>query len=284
MEHFSSNRKTFAATTMTIFQQDNATLVTSQEACECGIHNRLDSRIVGGERSNINKYPWMVGISHFGLIICGGALISRNHIISAAHCFKTFDLSNGPPLGIGVKVGITRQDEVSQHIDIAEITVHEMYQKKVPGHYDIVLIKIKEPLTINSNIRPICLPDSHDHFEDQDGIVTGWGVLSHDGPLSQELREVSLKVLDLKVCQEMLDRYHKKVDENNVCAGGEQGKDACQGDSGSPLVVATNGVFKVIGLVSWGLQCALDKVPGVYTNVMHYVEWIKEKVGQSDCF
>jgi len=70
--------------------------------------------------------------------------------------------------------------------------------------------------------------------------------------------------------------YKDKNDENRlkVCAGTENGKDACTGDGGSPLVCqAQSGRWTVVGLVAWGIGCG-SHVPGVYTNVHHYKQWI----------
>lgn len=51
----------------------------------------------------------------------------------------------------------------------------------------------------------------------------------------------------------------------------DQEVDTCSGDSGGPLICN----LKLVGLVSYGYGCAAG-VPGVYTDVWHYRNWIKE--------
>jgi trypsin len=61
-----------------------------------------------------------------------------------------------------------------------------------------------------------------------------------------------------------------------ICAavtGG--GKDACQGDSGGPLVVGG----QLVGIVSWGVGCALADFPGVYSNVATLKSFVTEQTG-----
>ena len=65
-----------------------------------------------------------------------------------------------------------------------------------------------------------------------------------------------------------------------LCAGGEEGKDACKGDGGGPLVCEVGGVWQLAGIVSWGLGCGTRDIPGVYVRVGHYSHWIQEMMLQ----
>ena len=58
------------------------------------------------------------------------------------------------------------------------------------------------------------------------------------------------------------------------------GRDSCKGDSGGPLIsTSTNGnTMYLMGLVAFGTtQCATGS-PGVYTNVQHYIGWIRQNL------
>lgn len=50
-----------------------------------------------------------------------------------------------------------------------------------------------------------------------------------------------------------------------------------QGDSGGPLTCEKEGTHYVYGLVSWGDSCGKKNKPGVYTNVIHFLDWIASK-------
>lgn len=67
------------------------------------------------------------------------------------------------------------------------------------------------------------------------------------------------------------------VNERQLCAGGEFGKDSCFGDSGGAVARLTREGWVIEGIVSYGFRCGLE-TPSVNTRVASFFEWIHENV------
>nr|BAI53115.1 unnamed protein product [Triatoma dimidiata] len=76
--------------------------------CTCGIANKEDERIVGGEEAKKNEYPMIAELSVYGEShMCGGTIITKRHVVTAAHCaFYPKSLDPLPKDIIDVHVGI----------------------------------------------------------------------------------------------------------------------------------------------------------------------------------
>ena len=137
-----------------------------------------------------------------------------------------------------------------------------------------VSFQVSVPFTYGTGVQPISLT-STEPAAGSLAVVSGWGILSPGGSLPSQLQAVEVYITSRAVCNSAYAAYGG-ITVNMICAavpGG--GKDACNGDSGGPLVVGG----KLVGIVSWGLSCALADYPGVYSNVATLKSFVTEQTG-----
>ena len=116
---------------------------------------------------------------------------------------------------------------------------------------------------------PVCLPTTNQDFTGQLATVAGWGATAEGGAEAHILQDLEgLRVVSDQKCREQLGSFSPDM----LCAGGEEGRDACSGDSGGPLMVQeADTTITLVGVVSWGRGCARQGQPGVYAEVSS--EW-----------
>ncbi|KAJ0172183.1 hypothetical protein K1T71_012156 [Dendrolimus kikuchii] len=246
--------------------------ISKAEQRGCGLSTRAEGRVTGTRAGKPRDWPWMALVTPKNREqYCGGTLISDRHVLTAAHCTngqKAEDLS--------VRLGeydLTRSnDSRSYNFRVIEIRRHEKYDSKT-YYNDVAILKLHRPAVFNTYVWPICLPPPGMQMTNETAIVIGWGVQFIGGPKSNVLMEVSVPIWDHQKCK---DAYVERVSAVNICAAGYEGeKDACQHDSGGPLMYQMpSGRWAIIGIVSWGLRCGEANHPGIYTKVESYLEWI----------
>merc|ERR1711971_873245 len=253
-----------------------ASTSTSESAsneCPCGIkgsNDEGDGRIVGGDDADVQEYPWQVGIEINGQFPwCGGSLISETEILTAAHCVQ-----GRRPSSIKVIVGENDiSDEEQMKLEVAEVLIHPMYNGSTYDN-DFAILRLVSPIAFSASISPVCLPaDPTVTFTVEVATVTGWGSLGAGNQIPAILQEANVTVISNAACKTAPQPYKDGISETMLCASAP-GKDSCQGDSGGPLVLLENGRQTLVGVVSWGVGCALPEFPGVYARVTVAMDWI----------
>ncbi|KAK2093518.1 hypothetical protein P7K49_027256 [Saguinus oedipus] len=167
-------------------------------------------------------------------------------------------------------------------------------------------------------VRTVCLPPADLQLPDwTECELSGYGKHEATSPFySERLKEAHVRLYPSSRCTSQ-HLSNRTVTNNMLCAGdtrsgGPQANlhDACQrigvcfveekaerpligkqdlddvrkklsnltGDSGGPLVCSKDGRMTLVGIISWGLGCGQKDVPGVYTKVTNYLDWIQDNM------
>jgi secreted trypsin-like serine protease len=223
----------------------------------------FEPEVVGGTPVADGTYPFMafleIEFSDGSGAHCGGTLIDRDSVLTAAHCVRN-------ARRVVLTVGRTVISESRGQLRSASYAfTHPNYNPQNQA-YDAAVLKLRSPV---KGIKPIELASAKQNGLERPGHtlkVAGWGSRSEGGKLqfSDRMRAVSLPVVsDRRARRAYRSGY---VPSLMVAAGGERGKDSCQGDSGGPLF-NPGSTSTQVGIVSSGLGCGRPGVPGVYTEV-----------------
>ncbi|CAG9573346.1 unnamed protein product [Danaus chrysippus] len=251
---------------------------------ECGLSSSrmLQKRIIGGREARVAEFPWQahVRILEFQ---CGGVLISRWYVATAAHC-----VSRARPRDVSVWLGAldtTSGDKSARKIGVVQKILHPLFQFRMtqPDRYDIALLKLSRPVTYTSHILPICLPDGDFDLRGKSGVIAGWGKTDtsngHTG--TNLLRSATVPILSTEQCinWHQSKQISVEIHSEMICAGHSDGhQDACLGDSGGPLIVLDRGRYYLAGITSAGFGCGVDHQPGIYHNVRVTAGWIRDVI------
>lgn len=239
------------------------------------VHLSDQSRILGGTRAAFGDAAHQVAllIAVDGqTYLCGGAAISKEWVLTAAHCMSGVGVGGGAAKHITVISGTNLLDGKSGTTSVAvSVAVHPRYDVDAPNDFDFALVRAP----LDAKTVPIKLADgaaTGNLKEGQTLTVTGYGATKEGGSSSVELRKVDVPFVSHSDCTRDPDSNYPEaaITAQMLCAGAE-GKDSCQGDSGSSLF--RDGVE--FGVVSWGEGCGEAGKFGVYARAASALEWIE---------
>ncbi|XP_066597423.1 hypodermin-A-like [Prorops nasuta] len=228
-----------------------------------------DSKLIKGNYAMMHEFPSVVAIYKNDIFHCGGSLVSKDTVITAAHCIHSIleDENNYATVVTGAN-DFLQGGEVHT---VSRYYYHYEWNKQItdnkenlPWNYDIGAIKLADPVEFSSVQRPILLPDEPPSPNTK-ATVVGWGI-TEDKTLSRFLRKLEIDLLPPEKCQGELEQT---IQEHHICGFKEVGAGTCLGDSGSPLFAGN----VQIGTVSGGLGCAGVK-PDIYVSTYYTRKFI----------
>ncbi|XP_055154799.1 serine protease 53 isoform X5 [Symphalangus syndactylus] len=222
-------------------------------------------RTAGPQAGAPSPWPWDARLMHQGQLACGGALVSEEAVLTAAHCFIGRQAPEEWSVGLG-----TRPEEWG----LKQLILHGAYTHP-EGGYDVALLLLAQPVTLGASLRPLCLPYVDHHLPDGErGWVLGW---ARPGAGISSLQTVPVTLLGPRACSRLLAAPGgdgSPILPGMVCTSAVGELPSCEGLSGAPLVHEVRGTWFLAGLHSFGDACQGPARPAVFTALPAYEDWV----------
>uniref|UniRef100_A0A131Z2B9 Proclotting enzyme n=1 Tax=Rhipicephalus appendiculatus TaxID=34631 RepID=A0A131Z2B9_RHIAP len=244
----------------------------------CGMSS-FKTMIVNGTEVIDARYSWMVYLDTYFPTFklgCGGTIITKRHVLTAAHCFI---YNNTYVRKVEVLYGNVDRRRAKKVL-ASKMLIHKDYDTTFARN-DIALLEVKYPFPFGKDVTPICVPMVPVPLVNKDALVAGWGSFYIGGSGVDFLRHTTVAILPEPVCTSLFGNLGYS-DARQYCAN-KRSKGPCNGDSGGPLMIRNKaGRFQQVGIVSYLIgSCGGDYNPQVYTRITAYTDWLTRALSSS---
>ncbi|XP_069733876.1 granzyme M-like [Phaenicophaeus curvirostris] len=230
----------------------------------------LQPSVIGGHEAKPHSRPYLVSLQLGGVHTCGGALLHRRWVLTAAHCLLTRTKGAGT-----VVVGLHSLREhgvATQTFPIRAACPHPGYDPETLEN-DLLLLQLDGAVTLSRTRRLVGLLGREPAAGARCSLA-GWGVCGHQG-LSDTLQEMEVTVLDARMCNNSRF-WDGGIAPTMICfQGRNKGSAPFKGDSGGPLVCGKRAA--VAGVLSFTSPHPTDPFkPPVATSAVKHKKWIQK--------
>ncbi|XP_045537012.1 uncharacterized protein LOC106710086 [Papilio machaon] len=246
------------------------------------IHAESRGRILGGVPADEGAVPYIAAVAVGTTVrsfLCAGSLFTTKHILTVAHCITALYRNGSLVNSLSITVGTNSWNSGGQTYNISGNITHPDFDPKLVIN-DIGFLIVSTDVDLSKSVQLIIL--SYENIgAGVETTVAGWGRVNRTTPVSSELLELEMTTVEGQQCAKEVKanaaKFRMRVPPVEprlmLCAYHSVNHGVCNGDSGSPLVEVSTG--KQIGLVSWGMPCALG-TPDMFTRVSAYQTWIQQ--------
>ncbi|XP_053483904.1 granzyme B(G,H)-like [Ictalurus furcatus] len=235
----------------------------------------MKSGIIGGNEVKLHSRPYMASVQINKAHMCGGFLIRKDYVLTAAHCVDNIDYSGKDKLEVLLGAhNINRKESQQQRIQVQKYILHPCYKRHERPN-DIMLLKLKSKAKENKSVKVLALPKKNENLPArQECSIAGWGKTKQNSAESSVLREVNLKLQNTSQCKTLWQNYFDT--DNMICTVSDGKKAFCQGDSGSPLICGNEP--QGIAAYTYPNNCLNRTYPEVYMKISYFLPWIKQVI------
>ncbi|CAB3365307.1 Hypothetical predicted protein [Cloeon dipterum] len=264
---------------------------------DCGIPVATNQLVVNGNSLRRGSWPWLAAIfvttGTGQRFQCGATLISKQHVITAAHCVHNVESQKQKliePRSIVIYLGkhylLDFTESSVQAKGVSLVKVHPKYRHGVSSDNDLAVLVLSSPAEYSFTVQPACLFNSRLEYED-DGKVIGWGRDENGNQVSSEPKLVSLPIVSQEECLRSHRNFYYITSNTTFCAGKRDGSGPCNGDSGGGFysqAIRSPGQWFLRGMVSLSLQDSTTascdpKNYFVFTDLSKFADWVSRETG-----